>query len=364
MPKKITFILSSPGGGGSERVAVNIANRLVAKGWNIDLVCMNFKRKEYLGEISKKVNLVNLSISRFALSFFGIRSYIKKNKVTHILSFHYLFSVQLVLIRLLLKNKFKIISRNNTFLSLEEKYYFKNKIFKYFLFVIVKFLYPKVDYLIAQCKEMKKDLIQNYNFKRKKIKVIYNPVNYKIENSYKKKKKKKDNFILMVGRLNKYKGYDVAIKVFTKIKKKFPMLKLKISGKGEEKKFLEDLANKYGVKESVEFLGFKKDLSTLYKKAKLTLLTSSYEGFPNVLIESITLGTPVVSFNCPVGPSKIIKNGVNGYLVKLHDENMLEEKIIETLSIKWNKNIVNQSAYIYKNKNIITEYEKMLDKFI
>lgn len=364
MRNKITFIMASPGGGGSESVGVNIANRLADRGWHVDFVCMNLKRKEYLETISKKVNLVNLNISRFALSFIPIMFYLKRNKVKNIVSFNYFYSIQLVLQKFLLGNQFKIIARNNISLSQDEKYDFSSNIFKRFIFMIVKFLYPKVDYCIAQCEEMRIDLIRNYSFKNNKIKVIFNPVNYKIENSYENKKIPKEKFILIVGRLSKQKRHDVAIKVFSKIKQKFPDFKLKISGQGQEENFLRQLTKKYGINNSVEFLGFQKDLIPLYKRAKLTLMTSRYEGFPNVLIESITLGTPVVSFNCSSGPSEIIQNEINGFLVDDGDENMLEKKIIKTLGIEWNSQIIHDSADNFKNKKVIAEYEEIFNKLV
>jgi len=65
----------------------------------------------------------------------------------------------------------------------------------------------------------------------------------------------------------------------------------------------------------VGFEGFKKDMIPYYLSAKATVLTPLYEGFPNVLVESITLGTPAIAFNCPSRPSEIIVDGINGFLV-------------------------------------------------
>ncbi|MDA9678832.1 glycosyltransferase [Candidatus Pelagibacter sp.] len=361
---KIAFIINSPGDGGSEGVCVNIANGLADRGWHVDLVCMNLKRKNQLNKISKKVNLVNLDISRFALSFIPIIYYLKRKRVKHIVCFNYIFALQLVVQKFLLNNQFKIIARNNTSLSSHIRNNFSNNIFKKLIFMVIKILYPKVDYSIAQCEEMKIELVRNFGFDSNKVKVIFNPINDKIENSYEYKKNKKEKFILIVGRLSKEKKLDVAIKVFSKVKKKFLQLKLKILGQGQEESFLRQVAKKYEIYDSVEFLGFQKNLVPLYQKAKLTLMTSSYEGFPNTLIESVTLGTPIISFNCPTGPREIIQDGINGFLVNADDEIMLEQKIIEALNIDWNHQQIHNTSFRYSYEKIMNEFEDFFYQFI
>lgn len=364
MSNHITFIIGSLSGGGSEGVCVNVANGLAARGWNVNLVCMNLNRKEHLDKISEKVNLTNLNISRFTLSFIPIMKYLKKNKIEHVVCFHYFFASQLVLQRFFLNNQFQIIARNNTCLLQDSKYYFRSYILNKLIFKIVKILYHRVDYSIAQCQEMKLDLVKNFNFDSSRVKVILNPVNNKIENSFKGDAYLKEEYILSVGRLSKEKRHDIAIKVFSNVKKRFPHLKLKIAGQGREESFLKKVAKKYNVSESVEFLGFQKDLITLYKKAKLTLMTSTYEGFPNALIESITLGTPVVSFDCPTGPSEIVRDGVNGFLVKKKDEKLLEKKIVETLHINWDIQKIHNTAFNHRHEKVINEYEKFFKQLV
>lgn len=363
MFNRITFIIGSLSGGGSEGVCVNVANGLASRGWNVNLVCMNLNRKEHLDKISEKVNLINLNISRFTFSFVPIMQYLKRNNIEHVVCFHYFFASQLVLQRFLLNNQFMIIARNNTSLLQDAKYYFSSHILNKLIFTIVKILYHKVDYSIAQCQEMKLDLVNNFNFESSRVKVILNPVNFKIENSFEGSVCLKEEFILSVGRLSREKRHDIAIKVFARVKKKFPHLKLKIAGQGREENFLKQVAREYEVEESVEFLGFQKNLISLYKKAKLTLMTSSYEGFPNALIESITLGTPVVSFDCPTGPSEIVKDGINGFLVD-NDEKQLEKKITEALNIDWDIQKVHDTALSHKHEKIINEYEKFFTQLV
>ena len=93
-----------------------------------------------------------------------------------------------------------------------------------------------------------------------------------------------------------------------------------------------------------------------YLHAKATVLTSLYEGFPNALVESITLGTPVVAFDCPSGPSEIIQDGVNGYLVKHKDIESFTEKLIKLMSHKFNAYEVLKTVTQNQGLEVVEKY--------
>lgn len=96
-----------------------------------------------------------------------------------------------------------------------------------------------------------------------------------------------------------------------------------------------------------------------YSKASVVLLTSLYEGFPNVLVESLTLGTPVVAFDCPNGPNEII-NSNNGLLVNYKDVNDGVEKLNKALSQEWDYVEIAKAASIYSEEYIVNIYSDVL----
>ena len=366
--KQITLITDSLRGGGAQRVCVNIANGLIKLGWNVDLVVLNLNDAAYLNQVSKKINLIELNTNRVLYSCLPLLKYIYQKKPNLFLVFNYELTVMLILLRNLLKFKFKIITRNISTLSQkQEELKQQNFWAKNIVGSLISSFYHKADHIINQCYSMQKDLIKLYPKLKNTTSVIYNPVanhiiDYISSNDLNKIKKK--DYLLCVGSLKKPKAFHYAIEGFSEIVNEFPTLRLKIVGQGSLKQELEKGAEDCGVRNSVDFEGFQKDIIPYYLYARATVLTSLYEGFPNVLIESITLGTPVVSFDCPSGPSEIIIGGKNGYLVSYKDLNDLKKKLSTVMLNKFDIKKMGFTVNRYRPNEIMKYYEKLLNSFI
>ena len=368
MTKKITLLISSLAGGGSESVCVTLANSFADDGWEVDLIVLNINNEVYLNHLSKKVNLVILNKKHARYSFFSLLNYIFKSKPKIFLVFNYELTVILVVLKIIFNFKIKIISRNSNTLSIKlEKFKYQNFWSKYIVLNLIKFFYQKTDHVVNQCKGMQKDLIKLYSNLEKKSSVITNPLSLNIENYckiYDLRKIDKQNYILCVGRLEEQKAFHFAIDAFASIKNKFPNLRLKIVGQGSLEKMLKQQVIDLKIQNIVDFEGFQKNLIPYYLYAQATILTSIYEGYPNVLIESIALNTPVVSFNCPNGPSEIIKDGINGYLVNYMDNDDLKKKILTLLSKKFNRKDLKNSLEKNQIKNVIKKYENIINSYL
>lgn len=316
--KKITFLTSALAGGGAEGVCINIANGLAEKGWDVELLVLNLNNSVYIERVSHNVNLISLNVDNARKSFFILSQYLKRNRVERVLVFNYELAVMLVLIKKITFLRFRLIARNINTLS--KKMTIKGSWWRKFVVVpMVNKFYCEVDHVINQCKAMERDLLSVFPQLKGKTSVIYNPVNKNIENFARKvdfRLLKKQDYLLCVGRLEEQKAFHYAIQAFAQLAMEFPELRLKIVGQGSLEKQLKKLTKSLGLEDRVDFEGFQNNLVPYYLHARATLLTSLYEGFPNVLIESITLGTLVVAFDCPSGPNEIIQNGINGYLVE------------------------------------------------
>lgn len=357
--KKITLLISSLAGGGAEGVCVNVANGLADNGWQVDLLILHTNNVAYLSRVSQNVKLVVLGVNHARYAPPPLLRYIRKHKPETMLVFNYELAVLTVMLRSLFCFNTKIIARNiNTFSKNMTQP--QGSWQRYIVKPLVNHFYGKADHIINQCHAMRHDLISIFPHLVDKTSVIYNPVAKHVEDYAKAHditQAAKQDYLLCVGRLEKQKAFHYAIEGFAGIANVFPSLRLKIVGQGSLEQSLKQCAIDLGVADRVDFEGFQADMIPYYLHAKATLLTSLYEGFPNVLIESITLGTPVIAFDCPSGPREIIQQGVNGYLV---DYQLLDalKAACQTLLIKQiDSKLVQATASEYSIKTIIGKYE-------
>ncbi len=121
--------------------------------------------------------------------------------------------------------------------------------------------------------------------------------------------------VIMSGRLTRQKGYPDAIHAWRQVLKKVPDAHLYILGEGTERESLENLIRNLSLEDSVTLLGFNPNPHNIVRQADVFLLTSLWEGFGNVLVEAMVVGTSIVATDCPSGPREILKKGECGKLV-------------------------------------------------
>jgi GalNAc-alpha-(1->4)-GalNAc-alpha-(1->3)-diNAcBac-PP-undecaprenol alpha-1,4-N-acetyl-D-galactosaminyltransferase len=147
----------------------------------------------------------------------------------------------------------------------------------------------------------------------RKISIIPNPI--KIVDSNKNNKQK---IILTVGRIDANKNQEQIIRSFSKVKQEG--WKLIICGDGPLFSKLKDLVKALNLNDTVEFKGIVKNIEKQYERASIFAFSSLSEGFPNVLLEAMNYGCACISTDCPTGPSILLKNYVNGFLIPLADK--------------------------------------------
>ncbi len=121
--------------------------------------------------------------------------------------------------------------------------------------------------------------------------------------------------IVSAGRLTKKKGFGRLLKAFEPVARAHPDWQLHIYGRGPEQAALERSIEQRGLQSQVHLLGYARDFQSVLERASMFVLASESEGFSMVLIEAMSAGLPLVSFDCPQGPREIIENGKNGLLV-------------------------------------------------
>jgi glycosyltransferase involved in cell wall biosynthesis len=126
-------------------------------------------------------------------------------------------------------------------------------------------------------------------------------------------------YLLAAGRLERQKGHDLLIRAFASMAREHAHLQLAIAGEGSQAQSLSDLCKKLQLGDRVVFLGQVRDLAAVMRGAEAFVLSSRYEGFPNVLLEALANNVPIVATDCPGGPREILRNGEFGLLVPCDD---------------------------------------------
>ena len=320
VPKKLCLVIPSLHAGGMERVMSELANYFSLKPeLEVHLVMYGIKP-----ELFYPVNS-NIIIHKPAFVFnnkfrnwftiktlFYIRKEIKYLSPDSILSFGEYWN-NFVLIALFgLKFSICVSDRCQPDKSLGK---FHN--------TLRKFLYSRTKGVIIQtkiAKEIYQKILPDF-----KLHVIGNPIRKIIGSEL----KNKENIVLSVGRLIQSKHHSELIKLFISINE--PGWTLVIVGgdalKQKNFKQLQALISELNAEDKVILTGSREDVDDFYNKSKIFAFTSSSEGFPNVIGEAMSAGLPVVAFDCIAGPSEMIENGINGYLVPLFDYETFKNKL-------------------------------------
>lgn len=368
---KIAFFISTCHGGGAERVMVTFANAFAKKGIETDLVVCSLTGP-YVDEIDKRVNVFDLKKDRVSRSLPALLRYIRENKPTVMVSSLIHANIIAVIAKLLSREKFRLAIREASTPSMANKTGnspyppVKTRLVSF----LQKRLYKYADFVIAPSKGVALDLVENKIAPESKVHVIYNPVD--IEMIQKRMNepvshpwfKESVPVILSAGRLTKPKDYPTLIKAFSIVEKRTPC-KLIILGEGEKRKELEELVKELGLEGKVDMPGFVENPFAYMARASVFVLSSLWEGLPNVLIQAMVCGTPVVATDCPSGPREILEDGRYGRLAPPGDWEKIADEISLSLSKVYKQQQENKERANFfsvdRSVNILCELLNLLE---
>lgn len=360
---KIAILLPNLVGGGVERIRLVLASEFISLGHDVEFILMQ-EDGELLEEAKKIYKVTALNSSRIFKLPFILSSYLKANKPDVLIVAMWPMTVIAPVARLISGQRFKIIASEHNTLSVQyENWGFFHRIIMRMSMMLG---YRFNDHLVGVSHGVVKDIAKLSFMKPDKFNIIYNPVTPRKEPSIEELKRidalwgvPRGSRILTVGSLKLQKNHTLLLKAFADLD--IPNARLMIVGEGKERKIISKLARDLGISKKVILAGFYSNPTPFYKTADLFVLTSNYEGFGNVLIESMACGTPVVSTDCPSGPNEITNNGRFGALVPTKDKQALTKAIINTLKSPINPDKLRNRANTFSSQKSGLAYLRLLN---
>ena len=330
--KRILFLLPSLTGGGAERVFTTLLRHLDRARFEPHLALLQ-AQGAYIGDIPKDVPVHDLRVSRVRYALPRIMSLIWKMRPQTILATMGHLNIALISAKPFFPTYTKLLVREAVIPS--ALFREENQNIRLWGWLYRTF-YKRADRVVCLSDSMVSDLVDNFAIPREKLVRIYNPVDTEKVRELAQTGKNPFNgagpHLVAAGRICRQKGFDVAIDAMPAVLQRFSGAQLVILGEGPLEGELKEQARNLGLQEKVIFLGFQANPWLYLKHADAFILPSRYEGLPNVLLEALALGTPVVVSDCPGGIREIKESVGRMAVVPPENPRALGEAIIGVCS--------------------------------
>jgi glycosyltransferase involved in cell wall biosynthesis len=322
----VVLVIGTLQAGGAERQLSDMANYWAAKGWRIIFATWSGSELADFFPLHAHVRRVHLNVDiAHAAVLPRLRSNLKRilklrkllsaTRPDAVLSFLTESNLLAILARMGLDTRVVVSERIQPALHTSLPRMWK---------ILRRLLYVRADGVVAQTRDAALWLERHCHTS---VSVIPNALRRLPEPSDEKR-----TVIVAVGRLTRQKGFDLLLRAFARIATRFSEWTLVIIGEGAERQSLTRLRGELLLDGRVEFVGPTPDVLDWMAHAGLVVQPSRFEGFPNVVLESMGLGAAVISADCPSGPADLIEEGVNGRLVPVEDVGALANVMAELIS--------------------------------
>jgi len=334
--KRLALFLPGLYEGGAERVMLNLAAGVVARGHPVDLVLARAEGP-YMPQIPDGVRLVDLKAPRVLSSVPALTTYLRRERPAAMLSALYANLVAVWARKLCGFPKRLVLTEHNTLAAVVRH---KTDLRWQAYPSLARQFYPWADAIIAVSGAVASELVKTAALSTERVQVVHNPIvtpelmtkaNMPLDHPW---------FavggppvILSIGRLTEQKAFDVLIRAFALVRKNQPA-RLLILGDGEERPALEALITNLGLGADVSLAGFVQNPYPYLLRSKVFVLSSRWEGLPTVLVEALCLGAPIVATDCPGGSREILQDGRFGDLVPVENPFRLAEAIERSMQAR------------------------------
>jgi glycosyltransferase involved in cell wall biosynthesis len=313
---RLALVIPTLGGGGAERVMVALANAWVAEGAAVTLITLapSHRDKYPLHAAVQRVGLdvaapsphVLAALRNNAARVRSLRPALRAAQPDVIVSFT--TTVNLLVVLAVAGWRVPVIVSERTFVGAHPP--------RAAWRLLYRLLYRRAAAVVAQTRRGAADLEARLE---RPVLVIPNPVRELPLVVAPRLPRKPLRILLASGRLDPQKGFDILLDAYARIAAAHPDWRLRITGEGAQRAALTAQIDRLGLRDRVELAGFDDDLAAAMREADLFVLSSRFEGMPNVLLEAMSLGLGCVSTDCETGPRELIEHGSNGWLVPVAD---------------------------------------------
>jgi len=351
--KKVMFVTRSMISGGTERVISQVANYLSQRGINCIIIALY--KDDIFYKLDDSIQIVQYSVEASNplqdkyMRYLKLRKLVKHEKPDLVLAMPEEIGIYVLLSLLGLKVPVVVSERNNPAIMPYKK---ATRILR-------KLMYPFAKGLIFQTSTARAFFSRSI---QKRGVVLPNPVD--AERIPLRYNGIRDKRIVAAGRLDKQKNFKLLIQAYHSFLNVNKDYSLEIYGEGPMRKELQQFVDELEIHDKVSLPGRSAILLEQIKKASMFVLSSDYEGSPNVLIEAMCMGMPVIATDCPSGgPGELIEDGYNGILISTGDVDGLKNAMIEMSNVEY-ANKLAANAYLLRekltSKEVFAKWEEYL----
>jgi glycosyltransferase involved in cell wall biosynthesis len=358
--KRVLFLIPSLVGGGAERVFTTLLRHLDRDHFEPQLAVLE-SGGAYTADVPQDVKIHDLRVQRVRYAMPSLIRLIWKVRPDTIVSTLGHLNVAISMLRYLLPPKTRVIVREAILVSSLLPAEVKNHRLWAWLY---RHSYRQADMVVCLSDSMIADMVTNFGLPSGKMVRIYNPVD--AEKVRAEAALEPNPYIgsgphlVAAGRLSRQKGFDVLLDAMPSVLQALPNAQLTILGEGPLKGALEEQAQTLKLTGSVSFLGFQKNPWAYLKHASAFVLPSRYEGLPNIMLEALALGTPVVASNCPGAVAEVAAMTPEIAMVPMEDPRALAAAIISTCNAtKRNSTAPQKSLGVFDVHRVVDEYSRI-----
>lgn len=377
---KLLLLLPTFTFGGAERTSLNLLEGMDKNKFKICLVTSRtiYQHFQHI-DMEKFLPIEDLGISvwfnsfrRFMHDIRSVAALLKKEKPDLAFGMMHYPSSLLVFAKKLCNLNVKVIASPRGPSTEYLRYFEHNLLRKKYLKVIFYLFLRYADGIVVNSAGMMEECIRDFHVPGKRISVIPNGVDVQAIREMSGGDVDiniKSSFLVFsaAGRLEREKDLPFLLRTFSQVRKKI-QAKLLIIGEGSEKGLLQTLSTELGVEDDVIFMGYRKNPSKYISRSDIFVHTCLFEGFPNIILEAMAYGVPVVAVDCPYGPRDIIKHRENGFLVPMNDEDALIDALLTLANNKELRDIIGKRGFEratdFSIKKMVDGYESFYCKVV